>query len=236
MFDTLPFFINWGGIFLNYKHYIVDEKLLGRGLYGKVYSAFDPEKKKKVAIKRTRNIKASKTEAFIMEHYGYSKYLPKLYSFKVYNNIAYIEMEYIDGTPLGSHFNQTHSKKIGEKKSVQITINILKGLEQLHRSGFTHNDILPKNILIKDDDPKTTKVIDFNLGKKINDDHTISKDIRNASLMCIYLINGVVPEKLSGKEIKNKKLRKVLMKALSTKQKDQYHSAKEFINALLPYR
>lgn len=217
---------------MNLKHYIIDPKPVGIGYYGIVYSAYDPIKKMKVAIKKNK-VDGGKKEAHIMKQVGFSKYLPVFYDFFIIDDSAYIVMEYLEGKKLGGGFH-SEIEKWDEKKGVQITINILKGIEQIHHSGFIHNDVMPKNIMIKDDLPDTIKVFDFNLAKEINSDRLL-KDLRNSAEVSIVLMNGVLPKQVTGTELTNKNLMSVLMKAIKPTGENRYHSAQEFIDALLPF-
>ncbi len=217
---------------LNLKHYIVDPKPIGIGYYGKVYSAYDSIKKMKVAIKKIK-VDGGKKEAHIMKQVRSSKYLPAFYDFFIIDTESYVVMEYLEGKKLGSDF---HSKidKWDEKKGVQITINILKAIEQIHHCGFIHNDIMPKNIMIRDHLPETVKVFDFNRAKEFNSD-TLLKDLKNTAEVSMVLINGILPKQVTGTELKNKHLMAVLLKAIKPTKENRYHSAQEFIDALLPF-
>jgi serine/threonine protein kinase len=210
----------------------VDQTPIGKGRFGVVYRAYDPINKKTVAIKRTKRIKVSKREAFIMKQFGYSKYFPVFYDFIISNNNAYIVMEYIKGEPLGKNF-QTPVKKMDEKTSVQIAINVLKGLIQLHKLGYTHNDISPKNIILMDHLPSRVKIIDFNICKKIKKNNSIQSDIKRTALLCLLLINGSTPQQVEISKVQNRGIRLVLLKALYPSRKNYYRSAEEFLRALM---
>lgn len=217
------------------NQYMVSLEPIGKGVYGIVYLAYDKFKKRKVAIKELEDLERAIHEAYVMKQCGISKFLPTFYDFFENNGKAYIVMEHIEGETFGENFD-SHSKKRDEKLSVQITINILKGLEVFHKTGFYHDDIKPKNVMIHNDDPETVKIIDFNSSKKIENVSLMKKDLSDAAQMCIFLINGTVPEPVDTAEIHNRKLKSILFKALDTDAGDNYNSLKEFISVLKEFR
>lgn len=214
---------------------MVNLEPIGEGKYGIVYLAYDQLKKRKVAIKELENLEHAMHEAYVMKQCGSSKFLPTFYDFFKNNGKAYIVMEYIEGKTFGENFD-SHGKKRNEKLSVQITINILKGLKVFHKTGFYHDDVKPKNVMIHNDDPKTVKIIDFNSSKKIENVGLMKKDLSDAAQMCIFLINGTVPEPIDKVEIHNKKLKSILFKALNEDARDNYNSPEEFIAELRKFR
>lgn len=221
----------------NWKHYRVILNQIGKGGFSRVYYGYDMIRKINVAIKKTSHIEHAKVEVAAMKTYGRAKYLPEFYDFFIMDNKAFIVMEYIEGMPLGNEFNN-RGKKREEKLSVQITINILKGLSHLHNSGYIHRDIKPKNIMIKNDLPETVMVVDFNgvLKIKPGEVNSIQQDLHGAAKMCIYLMNGILEDNtICYAEIKNSLLKECLMRAFSTDINDRYNTAQDFIKALKPF-
>jgi serine/threonine protein kinase len=211
------------------KHY-VDLKFLGSGWFGKVYAAYDTQKNIVVAIKEIEDLEKAKSEIVVMKSYS-SKYLPTYYESFYQNNKAYIVMEYIDGQPLGGPLFENGTPK-SEKLSVKICIKILKSLRDLHHAGYAHNDIVPKNFMIKDDLPHTIKLIDFGSAYPIHKPWDIQRELQKVAEMCVYLITGKSPGKLSGNEIPNQKLNQVLLRTFEHDERKRYQSAKEFMRAL----
>jgi len=217
------------------NQYMVNLEPIGKGVYGIVYLAYDKSKKRRVAIKELEDLERATHEAYVMKQCGISKFLPTFYDFFNNNGKAYIVMEYIEGKTFGENFD-SYGKKRDEKLSVQITINILEGLKIFHKTGFYHDDIKPKNVMIHNDDPETVKIIDFNSSKKIENISLMKKDLSDAAQMCIFLINGTVPEPVDEVEIYNKKLKSILFKALNEDAGDNYNSLEEFIAELKKFR
>ncbi len=132
---------------------------------------------------------------------------------------GYLVLEYHPGARLG------HFKKgiiYDQKLAVQITINILEGLKVIHQHGILHCDITPHNVLIRNEDPQTVKIIDFGSAvrtnksgeyignhngatrwyrppelKKENNIFTAnldkSSDVYSAACVCLYLLTGFAP-------------------------------------------
>ncbi|MCY7348361.1 MAG: tetratricopeptide repeat protein [Pyrinomonadaceae bacterium] len=64
-------------------------------------------------------------------------------------NYIYIVSEYADGGSLQHWLAANGGKANSIEQAVGITLEILNGLEHLHRAGFIHRDIKPANILIR---------------------------------------------------------------------------------------
>ncbi|MCJ8013886.1 protein kinase family protein [Paenibacillus sp. KQZ6P-2] len=213
-----------------WKQYTVDMDFIGKGSYGKVYKAYDP-KGNKLAIKQISDIKVAKREAKIMKKYKKYKFLIRYYDFFIIDDMAYLVTEFADGKVIGDNFHNSYIKPVDEKKSVEIAINILKGAKRLHKVGYIHNDIKPKNVMIKNFSPKTVKIIDFNIAKKIVGIETMHKELQDVCRMCAFLIHGNLPN-ISQAEFNNKKLKSVLLNPFEESKNNRYKSADELIHEL----
>lgn len=138
--------------------YEVDPVSTEKGKQGSLFKGYDPSKKKAVAIKRMENIAASRHEAAVMKACGTHRHLSQYYDFFVLNNKAHLVAEWMKGRSL-----RTKPKKYDEKTAVRITLNLLDGLQHVHKKGFLHGDILPNNIMITEGKPDTVKLIDFGI-------------------------------------------------------------------------
>lgn len=217
------------------NQYIIQDFIEG-GMKCEVYLGYDRLNKRNVAIKVLNNIQIAEQEAYLMKLYGKTKFLADFYDFFIKEDRAYIVMEYVRGQTFGGNFDSKGQKK-DKKLSVEITINILKGLISLHdKTGFNHGDIRPKNVMIYKDRPQTLKIIDFNCSKKIDNVELVMEDIHDTARMCIYLINGTVPEPIHEVKIDDKKLKSILLKAFNKPTEDGYRSLQEFMNELKGFR
>ncbi|WLV25335.1 protein kinase [Aciduricibacillus chroicocephali] len=216
------------------KYYALQPKPIGIGHYGTVYEAFDSLKEQTVAIKKIRAYDGEK-EAFILKEAGKGNgFLPIFHDFFVIDEYGYVVMELLDGKKLGAGFHDK-IKQWDEKKAVQTAINILTGISSIHELGYIHNDIMPKNIMVKEYRPELTKVYDFNRAKEIRNEGMVLKDLRNTAEVCFVMLNGMLPKVLTGADLENKELESVLLKAIKPTDENKYHSTKEFIDALRPF-
>ena len=81
-----------------------------------------------------------------------------------YENYIYIVSEYADGGSLQKWLAANGGKAWKVEQAVQIILEILNGLDYLHRAGFVHRDIKPANILIR---KGTFCLADFGVTKEI---------------------------------------------------------------------
>lgn len=215
------------GEVVNHIRHYTNLKFIGSGWFGTVYSGYHSFTNQKVAIKEIIDLGKAKHEIKVMQ-YKNTNYLPEVYETFYQDNKAYIVMEFIPGAPLGGGTFKDGSKK-DEKTSVIITTNILKALKELHQFGYAHNDILPKNIMLNNEDPNSVKLIDFGSAFKIKSYDHIRLDLKNTVKLCLYLMNGSAPDIIIGGEISNKHLNNVLIDVFTS---SNYKAADDFIGAL----
>lgn len=135
---------------------------------------------------------------------------------------------------MGNDFHNTFTNKRDQDLSVEITINILKGLRQLHKTGYIHNDVLPKNVMILHNKPETVKVIDFNIAKEIVSPAVMKKELQAVCKICAVLMNGTLAD-IHKAEIRDRNLRRVLLNPFDVNNKDSYPSTDALIAALRPF-
>ncbi len=83
----------------------------------------------------------------------------------------YIVSEYADGGSLQKWLLHHDGKAQTVEEAVKITLEILNGLDYLHRTGFVHRDIKPANILIR---KGTFCLADFGVTREIKT-HSITQ-------------------------------------------------------------
>lgn len=84
-------------------------------------------------------------------------------------NINYIVMEYVDGKTLKQLINE--KGKFPSNVTIDIAIQIAKGLDCAHKNNLIHRDIKPHNILVTEEG--VIKVTDFGIAK-VSDSVTIT--------------------------------------------------------------
>ncbi len=75
--------------------------------------------------------------------------IPRIYKYFETHGSGYIVMEYVEGETLGERLK--HENTLDESRLMAILNPLIKGLEQVHATGYLHRDITPKNILLRKD-------------------------------------------------------------------------------------
>ncbi|TDI85166.1 MAG: hypothetical protein E2O79_02250 [Caldithrix sp.] len=66
------------------------------------------------------------------------------------NETAYLVMDYLDGCDLSEYLKQKGGK-LPENEAIDIILQVLDGLKQVHAKNFLHRDIKPQNIYMTKD-------------------------------------------------------------------------------------
>lgn len=141
---------------------------LGTGGFGEVWLA---ERRtqfvtKKVAIKlplkEQIDFESIRQEATLWEQAsGHPNVLP-IIDADIYDGQVAIISEFAEDGSLDDKLNKIG--KIPIKQAIEITIDILKGLEFLHNKKIIHRDIKPQNILLQGETPR---LADFGVSRAI---------------------------------------------------------------------
>ena len=106
-------------------------------------------------------------------------------------NIHLIMEECKAGTLIDRVLNQ-ENKKLTERKVSEIMESIIKAINHIHSLGICHRDLKPENILfVNKNDDTSLKLIDFGLGKNLNDQNDKSSNFVGSP-------HYVAPEILNG--------------------------------------
>ena len=79
-------------------------------------------------------------------------------------------------------------------KTINIIIQILLGIKEIHKNNIIHRDLKPENILISDNDK--IKICDFGLSKYTTDQSEFSSTVRTKKYFSPQIVNN---EKYSNK-------------------------------------
>jgi predicted Ser/Thr protein kinase len=143
---------------------------LGRGAMGIVYKALDPELGRTVAIK-TVNIalggddvenyqKRFTQEARAAGGLNHPA-IVTIYDIGRAENIAYMAMEFIEGTELRTLLQE--GARLSVAQAVAIAAQVAEALAYAHARGIVHRDIKPANIMVLDDG--SIKITDFGIAR-----------------------------------------------------------------------
>lgn len=155
---------------------------LGRGGYGVVFLAFDPQIQRQVALKVPRPevlVSGDLRRRFLREAQAAGNLdhpnLIGVYEAGEFGPICYIASAFCDGPTLRDWLQQ-QPETISPKLAARLIAELADGVEHAHRRGVLHRDIKPSNVLLAplgasdsvlDDDslPFSPKLTDFGLAK-----------------------------------------------------------------------
>ena len=158
-------------LLINNKYKII--KQIGSGTFGTIYQGINIRTNEKVAIKIeliSDDLKLLKYESNIYKILHNTEGVPKI---KWYgkDNLHYYMVIDLLGDSLENLLEISGKFKL--KLILQIAINILNILMNIHNKGFVHRDIKPENFLLTINKPKKLYIIDFGISKPyiINNQH-----------------------------------------------------------------
>ena len=145
--------------------------ILGSGGMGEVYTAYDPELDRKVALKVIRpalaRTAASSTararllrEAQAMAKLSHPNVIP-VFDVGTVDGDVYVAMEYVEGKDVRAWLE---AKERSYAEVLEIFSAAGRGLAAAHEQGLIHRDFKPDNVLLGDDG--RVRVIDFGLARR----------------------------------------------------------------------
>jgi serine/threonine protein kinase len=164
------------------RYQILEE--LGRGACGVVYRALDPAIGRTVAIKSIRFSEFSDPderrdlrERVLREAQSAGKLshpnIVTIYDVLESNELAYIFMEFVDGSSLKDAMKRDALP--AREQVISILRQLAEALDYAHRKGIIHRDIKPANIMISErgvDKDGLAKIADFGVAKLISQEAT----------------------------------------------------------------
>jgi predicted Ser/Thr protein kinase len=144
---------------------------LGRGAMGTVYEGWDPVIARRVAIKTVALPHAEDVEAqeelarFRREAQAAGRLshpnIVGVFDYGETDTIAYIVMEFIDGTSLKSLLEK--QERFALPETARVMEELLAGLQFSHERGVVHRDIKPANVMITSSGQ--VKIADFGIAR-----------------------------------------------------------------------
>ncbi len=145
--------------------------VLGKGAMGVVYKAFDPHIERFVAIKTIRKdtVDPDLAAQFMARFKNEAKAAGRLhhpnivgvYEYGEDDTVAFIAMEYVEGTGLREYLDRKTTFDFGQL--VSLMSQLLGALEYAHAAGVVHRDIKPSNLIVKGSG--ALKVADFGVAR-----------------------------------------------------------------------
>ena len=144
---------------------------LGKGAMGTVFKGFDPHIERFVAIKTIR--KDLVDPDVVVQYMGRFKNEARaagrlqhpnivgVYEYGDDETVAFIAMEYVEGTGLREHLNRRETFEFAQL--VSIMRQMLDALEFAHARGVVHRDIKPSNLIVSE--TGQLKVADFGIAR-----------------------------------------------------------------------
>ena len=179
-----------------------------------------------------------------------------IYDYLYVNNNTYIVEEFLTGTTLREFIEKKGT--FSEKETVNIIIDVCKGLEILHsqQPPVVHNDINTANIMAREDG--SVKVFDFDISRTYKEGSGKNTRLfgteeyaapehfgygQSEPRTDIYSLGVTMHEMLTGNQLTNEhkmtyngKLKKVIRKCIEVDPKKRYISAKQLRNDLEKYK
>jgi len=142
---------------------------LGAGGMGEVYRARDTKLHREVAIKVLPELLSKdpgalarfEREAHAVAALNHPNIL-SIHDFGNENGVAYAVTELLVGETLRARIEEG---PLAQRRSVEIAIQIAKGLAAAHEKGIVHRDLKPENLFVTADG--RVKILDFGLAKVV---------------------------------------------------------------------
>ena len=187
---------------------------LGEGGMGVVYSAYDPELDRRIAIKLLRNASSREGNARLLREARAMARLnhrnvATVHDVGTVDGSVFIAIEYLEGETLKEHLAaHTDSSRLDYREILRLFLTAAEGLAAAHEAGFIHRDFKPENVMLTADG--RVVVLDFGLaappaeGTASGDSHS-DTPFDGSSLTVTGTIMGtpayMSPEQMAGKPV-----------------------------------
>jgi serine/threonine protein kinase len=184
---------------------------LGAGAMGVVYAAWDPQLRRKVALKLLRpdlalgvDVSAARArllrEARLLASLSHPN-IVAVYDAGAHGDDVFMAVELVEGQPLHLWLAEAAP---GVEEALDVYLQAARGLAAAHRAGLVHRDVKPANMMLGDDG--RVRVTDFGLAAAVVPSETSTVGRHGQSETSLQTASGVVvgtpaymaPEQWSG--------------------------------------
>jgi len=176
-----------------FKHYLVQGSL-GEGGFGQVFEAWDSKLRRKVALKRFKDVGPARPgldlvrEARMAASLRHPAYV-QIYSVEEDDDGQTIVMELIDGQTLKQVLAPG---PLPEHAAIDIVRQVAEAMDEAHQQGLVHGDLKPSNIMLEHSGK--VRILDFGLAANLDADATTSSAGSDPQGTIAYM----APELLTG--------------------------------------
>lgn len=179
---------------LSGRYEIIEQ--VGVGGMSYVYKAYDTRRHKIVAIKMLKDelsfddefVKKFQSEALACKDIRQVNVV-SAYDVVDEGNMHYIVMEYVEGITLNKYIAK--KGKLTNEETINISLQIAKGIQAAHQNGIIHRDIKPQNVVISGNG--VAKITDFGIAR------AITSTTKNISV--IGTVHYISPEQVRNSKV-----------------------------------
>lgn len=155
---------------------IIDERYqvlapLGRGAMGEVFEVERLNDKSRWALKTTYSAHAEVRarllrEAHILSQVRHPNVVQVVDVDAIHGGMVYLVLEFVRGMDLKAWRKSENNQGVEQK--LQILLQVMRGLDALHRSGIAHRDLKPQNVLLAETARGiVAKLADFGISRTV---------------------------------------------------------------------
>lgn len=145
------------------------DRLLASGAMGEVWQAMHVDLRMRVALKTLRRemvpdpevVARFSREAFLLARM-HSEHVVRVHDFFVDRRMGPVLVtEFVDGVPLSATLA---SRRFTVEEAIDLGIDLVSGLRELHRAHIIHRDVKPSNVIMRRTGDDATRAVYIDLG------------------------------------------------------------------------